>query len=275
MAVKIVIVNKAQSDAEIQRRFDMLMQESKHICKIHIVGLCYDLISGSFPMPKGSINQGGTLAAFHAGFGNFQKSVDTAFKPIQAVKFGVLAMNRDYESMRAYGYQFNNSRYQYWLDNGKWDYIRGLFERAGYAEDSTLKVIDDANIRLLHDWRRWGTGNPYYVRNRQSIDKLRTANNQVKVGFMAGGWLKAAKQLGMECDKHTVDRRGITWMKWGFGIGYATNNTSRSIKVVAENDYANYGGWMESPQIKQHLNDRYKKIDKDVEIMLKNWGIAT
>lgn len=243
-----IFVDKAKSDAGYEFAQKQLWIAARQTLRENMVGVCYDLIKATMPFPKGNKIGGGSVKAFEAGMNNFRLSASIAFKPIQGVQFGQLAVNDDIKSMQAYGFQFNNPHYQAMLNNGQWGALKAMFLLKGFTSDDELKsrVVDDATIELLHEWRmkgQYGFGKPskpFFVRNVNTIKRLQNSANQTKIGFMAGGWLQVAQQLGTSPDKYTQEVKPI-WM-YNKGEGYVAIIKNGN-EIFAANRYGNYGSW--------------------------------
>ncbi len=262
-------VGKAETDAEYEACQIAIYEAARITLKEHMCGMCYDMIRATHPYPRGQEQgAGGTMAAFVAGMGNFKASASIGFKPIQSIPFGTLALNKDYESMRSYGFKFDNPRYQSALDNQQWDVIYSIFDGKGFTPNPSLKVVDDASIELLHDWRSRGSDpqSPYYIRNIKTINRIKESANQTKVGFMAGGWLICAKELGEKPDEFTKDLKP-TWMS-GKGAGY-TAIKDNGLTVEATNEYGNFGNWSSQPNPKRSIRDRFRKLEQSFDKIIQ------
>ena len=231
------------------------------------IGAMYDMIEATMPFPKGSQSGGGTLDAFNHGFRLYQATVDKAFKPLESRPIGDYVMDRDYDAIIKYNIVWENPYIRKDFEDGNFDAIYEAFQNAGWTKSPyPMNTVDDATIELLHDYRaKFGQNgiksvspyDSYNVRNKATITKLRNANNQVKIGFMAGGWLKCAVQLNDKPDKYTQERKPI-WM-FGKGDGIAIVSTNK-LTINCKNSYGNFGGWFKSYGIQLALLKRSEKL---------------
>lgn len=243
-------VNDCKNDL-IERVTDKLNQVT--------VGLCYDLIGATMPFPKGSEKGGGTDLAFQAGLDRVRDSIDIIFKPINELSFGTLVANRDWESVRSYNFEFRSEKMQEFYDNEEYDKIYNIFRANGWEPDESREIIDDATLEILQSARNQKLESAkYYVRNKSSIERLKGSMiNQIRVGFMAGGWLTCANELGGVQDEYTKSRKPI-WM-YGKGDGYTSISSDR-LTIEINNSFGNFGGWGSSNQVQEALGRRKQVV---------------
>ena len=271
--VNIRIINKDANHKILSKKCKQFVKGCQKMLERHAVGLCYDLIRVTAPLTKDDPTSGGSMKAYEQGMTNYHETINSAFKPITALPLGQFIVNQDIQSIRAYlkigDRFFDNERYQKWLDEGNYLPLRYALMQAGTYQEKDLTVIDDASLDWLNWWKinqrdyhkyrqsSSSNPNPYYVRNRESIQQLHNAGKRLKIGHMAGGWLQCAIILGKECDKWTNVMMPI-WM-YGKGVGYVKKG---KLSVIVSNPFANYGNWMkeEYPQIM--LNQRKYKLAK-------------
>lgn len=251
-------------------------QVGAEVVRQNAVGAMYDLIESTMPFPKGREGGGGTLAAFNHGFALYQATVDKAFKPLEARPLGDYVMDKDYDAILKYRIVWDNKYIQKDFDDGNFDAIYEAFKNAGWTKsDAKMNTVDDATMELLHEYRsKFGVNgyksvspyDSYNVRNRETISKLRNANNQVKIGFMAGGWLQCALQIGGSPDKYTMERKPI-WM-YGKGQGFIAISSNK-LSITCKNSYGNFGGWFKSYLIHNAILKRREKIKQTFKDSIK------
>jgi len=263
MDINIRIVNASFENQKLLRKNEVFKENIKRVLRENAVGTCYDMIETSLPMPKGRYIDGGTTAAFARGLSNYQATVESAFKPITSKPLAFWILNNDQESVRAYlkkDVNLQNKRYSKWLREGRWDELFHMFWKSSKVQpEYNTQVVDNATLGVLHEWRKKEDKQPIYVRNIETVRSLANANNQVKVGWMAGGWLICALKLGRKPDKYTKQRLP-TWM-YHKGIGVA--KVSRGgMQINIENEFANFGGWMYTDGVRRKLVLRANIIAK-------------
>lgn len=237
-------------------------------------GLCHDLAAQSVPLYAMG---GNANAAWAKHMVDHKKRTSLAFKPIQSRTFGQYLLNQDSQSLEAYGFKSTSPVINKLVAAKQWQRLLYVFMKnyGGITPDGLGRqaVYDKADLALLYKWtldrgtssggKKGGKkGNPYYIRDRKSIQQVMNASPSQKVGFMVGGWLMAARMLGNNPDPATRRVQQAVWMQ-GKGKGYAKLiQDEDEISVRLLNVYANIGGYMKNSHIEGALNRRWRLMNK-------------
>lgn len=237
------------------------MEEFRRLSHIflreHAVGLCHDFIRASYPLAAGSYDK---------AIEDQVKAVNLAFKSIKARTLANYLYNQDYESAEAYKFKGTSKKINDLIKQKEWVKLTFLFAKMGIQPDGLgrQQVENNANLELLYRWKNQGGRGkkpPIYIRKWKTIDTVRSDKSIYKrVGFMAGGWLMAANDLGNKPDKGTAKSNYIWLNKAGSGGASVVENKNELIYFI-NNNYANIGGWMGRSQPKDAFDKRKKMLD--------------
>ena len=272
--ITLRIPNLESENAKILLKKKSFQKALYEVVKQNAVGLCYDLVKATLPIPKGNKLGGGTTKAFEAGMKGWVASVNKAYKPITKMWFAQWVMQRDWESVYAYkGFSFRKPRYQQYIRAHRNQSLWYVFSRSpnqDWGRMPGLKAYNDTDMAYIHkvalSKKTPSKAEVRYLRDYQKLQRLRNAANQTKIGFMAGGWLQCARKIGVEPDKYT-DKIVPIWM-YGRGVGNVRMTTNQ-IKI--ENPYADFGGWMATDGPQNVMMKRQVIMDKCVRDLIKEF----
>lgn len=265
--------------------WDEYRKKSKEFLKEHSTGMCHDLVHASLPLAtKGAA----TAWSFDKVMKNHQRTVLTAFRPIQSRTFGQYLLNQDWKSCEAYGFKGTNAHINSLVAQKKWaDVLQAFMRRGGITPDGLgrQQVEDTADLQMLYDWKKkrtpkgankTGKMKPIYIRKPQSIKTLVNNNHaSTRVGLMAGGWMIAAKILGNKPDKTTKKVANAVWIQ-NKGRGSAKMEESgNEVSVFVKNEQANIGGWMKNPAPQNAIKYRHLKMNSLFPLLFMEAAIAS
>lgn len=246
-------------------------------------GLCHDLAAQSVPLKS----MGGNASASWAKhMVDHKKVTNIAFKPIQSRTFGQYLLNNDVESMEAYGFKSTSPLINQLIATKQWARLLLAFNKFGGITPDGLgrqTVYDRADLALLYKWtldrgngkggrKKGKRGEPFYIRQKATIQQVLNAPPSQKVGFMVGGWLMAANMIGNRPDPATRRVQQAVWMQ-GKGKGYAKfEETDDYIALKIVNAYANIGNYMNNTFVQGAINRRWKLMEKAFPVIF--WEAA-
>jgi hypothetical protein len=271
----------AQSTVAVENFYPVPVETIKEFRRLghiflreHAVSMCHDLIGASYP---------NAASSYDKAIKDQTKAVNSAFKSIRARTLANWLFDKDYASADAYKFKGFSPHINQLYNQKDWVRLEALFRGSPHNIQpdglAPVEVADTADLELLYKWKsRKGRGKkPIYIRKWNSINTVKN-NKSIfsRVGLMAGGWLKAAKMLGNKPRAGTAKVWNAVWLQTsGVGNSFITENEGE-ITYTYYNEYANIGGYMNTPAAKAALNLRYAFLNTEFPLLwdqtMKNTG---
>ena len=235
------------------------------------VGICFDLANTSLP----STDKHPISDAFNDFIKNHQLWTKAAFRTPKDRLLKYWIVEGDVKSIKAYvtqtNFRFTNPHLDKWMLAGNYKTLQNYFiadmAKNGETKPPRAKVYDDASLELLYKYKmgflKTKKDEKFYIRNPKSIDAvLKDKSVYNRVGLMAGGWQKAARDLGGKADANTKPFNQIWANGKGKGYGKIVKVVQpRSITVTVHNAYGNIFGWWEKERSQEVVRKRKAIMD--------------